>query len=342
MIYFKVAPDWNGVLPDDHPFNQAITIVDRDFGGSKMLNVMIEGDVKDPKVMNMLVDCEEGLKELPNVGSVTSLATIVKEISKALNDSNSVYFDRIPDSKDAISQYLELYMMSSDPEDIERFVDFDYTKTLLTVQFSAHSIDEINNVTDKIKDIIGNNPDIKYSFGGYPLVEIEMSQSILKGQNYSLLFAFFAIIVLLSIIFRSVIAGLIGSLPLAFAVFCTFGLMGWLGIELDIVTALLSSISIGLGVDFTIHVFWRIKWELALGSDYVNSIKNTLTTIGRGITINAFSVMIGFAVAFISAFPIIHAFAFLIIISLFLCLICALIFIPALTLIFKPKFLEQK
>ena len=130
--------------------------------------------------------------------------------------------------------------------------------------------------------------------------------------------------------------------PLVFAVLCTFGLMGWLGIELNIVTALLSSISIGLGVDFTIHIFWRIKWELSNGNDYGRSISATLRTIGRGIIINASSVMLGFAVLFLSAFPLIREFAFLIIISLLLCLVSALVLIPALCYLLKPKFLESK
>ena len=150
-----------------------------------------------------------------------------------------------------------------------------------------------------------------------------------------------AIFILLSLIFKSFQAGLIGSIPLAFAVFCTFGLMGWLGKELDIVTALISSISIGLGVDFTIHVFWRIKWELAHGNNYGRSIKATLKTIGRGIVINASSVMLGFAVLSLSAFPLIRSFALLIILSLFLCLVCALVLIPAICYWTRPKFLEK-
>jgi len=173
------------------------------------------------------------------------------------------------------------------------------------------------------------------------LVEKEISESIVNGQIYSLILALIAIIILLSLIFKSINAGIIGSLPLVFAVFCTFGLMGWLGIELNMVTALLSSISIGLGVDFTIHIFWRIKWELSRGNNYAGSIISTLKTIGRGISINALSVMLGFSVLFFSLFPLIQSFAFLIIISLFLCLMSALILIPALCIRFKPKFLEK-
>lgn len=341
LYFFKVAPDNNKVLPEKHSFNQAIKIVDKQFGGSKMLNIMVEGDAKDPALLNKLVACENALLTLPQVGSVNSLATVVTEISKSMNDADSEAYGKIPETRDAVAQYLELYTMSSDPEDVERFVDFDYENTLMTIQFKADKIADVDEILEHLKLVMDETPNYQYAVGGYALVEKEMSESILKGQNYSLLFAFFAIIILLAIIFRSLIAGLIGSLPLAFAVFCTFGLMGWFGIELNIVTALLSSISIGLGVDFTIHIFWRIKWELALGHDYSEAIKNTLTTIGRGISINAFSVMIGFAVLFLSAFPLIQSFAFLIIISLFLCLICALVFIPALSLVLKPKFLEK-
>jgi len=118
-----------------------------------------------------------------------------------------------------------------------------------------------------------------------------------------------------------------------------FGLMGWMGIELNIVTALLSSISIGVGVDYTIHLFWRIKTELANKKDYPTAIFTALTTTGRGITINAFSVMLGFSVLFFSQFPYLQTFAFLIILSLALCLICALLLMPAICTLAKPKFL---
>jgi predicted RND superfamily exporter protein len=306
-----------------------------------MLNVMIEGDAKDPKLLNKLIECEEKLTALPQVGSVTSLATVVVEISKAMNDPDSEAYGKIPDSREAVAQYILLYSMDGDPEDLERFVDFNYTNLLMTIQFKADKIADIDEVLDNLQTVFGDDSPYQINPGGYALVEKELSEAVVTGQNYSLIFAFFAIIILLAIIFRSITAGLMGSIPLVFAVFCTFGLMGWLGIELNIVTALLSSISIGLGVDFTIHIFWRIKWELALEKDYPEAIKNTLITIGRGITINAFSVMMGFAVLFLSGFPLIRSFAFLIIISLFLCLICALVLIPALSLVFKPKFLEK-
>lgn len=341
IVFMKVAPDSNKVLPDSHDFNIAVDISDRYFGGSKMIAVMFEGDVLDPAMLKGIDNLGSELKRLPGVGSVTSITDIIRKISMALNDTADVGFDKIPEAREAVAQYLELYSMSGNPEDIERFIDFNQTNTLMNVQFRADDLDDINLITSNISRL-ANDASLKFIIGGPALIEKELSESVKTGQYYSLLAAFAAIVLLLSLIFRSFKAGIIGSLPLVFAVFCTFGLMGWLGIELDIVTALLSSISIGLGVDFTIHIFWRIKWELARGYDYRQSIIAALRTIGRGIVINAFSVMGGFAVLFLSAFPLIKTFAFLIIVSLFLCLISALIFIPALCFVLKPSFLNSK
>ncbi|MCE5331297.1 MAG: MMPL family transporter [Bacteroidales bacterium] len=339
LFRMKVAPDSNKILPAKHDFNRAIAITNEHFGGNKIINIMFTGDAKNPELLKRLHSYETELEKMPNVGSVTSLATMIRKMSTALNDSSDAGFNRIPESRDAIAQYLELYTLSADPSDFERFVNFDYTKTLLTIQYQAESLVRIDSVLLKINMLLKTEP-AKYVVGGLSLVDKQISESVETGQYYSLLFAFLAILVLLWIIFKSFTAGWMGSLPLLFAVFCTFGWMGWLGIELNIVTALLSSISIGLGVDFTIHIFWRLKAELASEENWIAAVKNTLVGIGRGISINAFSVMLGFSVLFLSAFPLIQSFAFLIIISLFLCLVSALIFIPALCLVLKPKFLH--
>jgi hydrophobe/amphiphile efflux-3 (HAE3) family protein len=338
LFFFRVAADTNDVLPKKHPFNQAIDIANKHFGGNKIITVMFEGDAKDPKLLRNLDRYEKELKKMPNVGSVTSLATIIRKMSMALNDSTDPAFNNIPQSRDAVAQYIELYSMSGDPADFEQFVNFDYTKTLMTIQYQADKLIDINVVLAKIEQLTRADS-LKPLIGGYSLVDKELSESVLTGQNYSLLFAFVAIWIILSLIFKSLTAGWLGSLPLVFAVFCTFGLMGWLGIELNLVTALLSSISIGLGVDFTIQILWRLKTELVLDGNYITAIITTLRGIGRGITINAFCVMMGFSVLFLSAFPLIQSFAFLIIISLFLCLICSIVLIPALCIILRPKFL---
>ena len=340
LSYFQIASDFDAILPEKHGYNVSLDIVNEHFGGTKSISVIFEGDVKQPEVLERMLKYEEELEKIPGVGSVNSLATMVRIMSRALNDPTEPLYNRIPDTRNAVAQYIEFYAMSGDPEDFENYVDFDYTKAAMHIQYHANDMETSNSIIDKVTAMVANDPNLSV-VGGHGIVENQMSKAIAVGQVYSLLFAFFAIMILLMIIFRSVTAGILGSFPLLFAVVATFGLMGWFGIELNIVTALLSSISIGLGVDYTIHIFWRLKTELKTGKDYPNAIITSLKTTGRGIAINAFSVIIGFSVLFISAFPLIRSFAFLIILSIILCLVAALVLVPTLCLLVKPKFLEK-
>ena len=299
---------------------------------------MFEGDIKDPAILKNLDRYETELEKTPGVGRVTSIATVIRKISTALNDPGDERYDKIPETREAVAQYIELYSMSGDPEDFEQIVDFDYTRALLTIQYQAGNMEAINNIEHTIDSLMKDDPH-KSLVGGFSLIEKEICQSVVTGQYNSLLFAFIVILILLAIIFRSITAGLLGGLPLLFSVLCTFGIMGWTGIELNIVTALLSSVSIGLGVDFTIQMFWKMKTEIANGHTCAAAVTIALKTMGRGICINAFAVMLAFLVLSLSAFPIIRSFGVLIILSLFLCLTCALVLMPAICMLIRPKFL---
>lgn len=338
LFRFGIASDSNMVLPKNHSFNQTIDIADEHFGGIKIMQLLFEGDVREPDLMKRLDSYHSLLENREEVGSVTSIAKIIRIMSRALNDEGDEFYDKIPDSYEAIAQYLELYSMSGDPEDFEQFIDFNYSYALMNIQYKADDLETINSLLKEIEIMTKDDPYFSMA-GGYSLIDKELSEAVVKGQYNSLIFAALAILILMVLIFRSINAGIIGSLPLVFAVISTFGIMGWLGIELNIVTALMSSVSIGLGVDYTIHIFWRLKTENIALKNEKEAVKKALQTTGRGITINAFSVILGFSVLFLSAFPIVRSFAFLIIVSVFLCLVCAMVLIPALSIVFKPKFL---
>jgi hypothetical protein len=99
---------------------------------------------------------------------------------------------------------------------------------------------------------------------------------------------------------------------------------------------------IGVGVDYTIHYLWRYREERQNGLDPREAAKKTLATTGRGIVFNALSVMVGFLVLFTSSFIPVRFFGFLVVVSISACLMGALILIPSLCIVFKPKFLEPK
>ncbi len=295
--WLKVSFNNEKMMPASHPLRVSTDIINEHFGGTKIISLLFEGDIMNPGILQTMNRFEKELKKLPQVGSVTSLATVVRTISKAMNDPGDSLYDAIPASRDVVAQYIEFYNMSGDPEDFEQLVNFDYTKANLTIQFRAKDIQEFRTVEAAIDNLISTSPNCTLK-AGHCLVEKEMAESIVRGQNYSLIFALLSIILLLWWIFRSFKAGIIGAVPLCFTLVCNFGLMGWAGLELDIATSLLSSIAIGLGVDLTIHLFWRLKTELSNRVEYRSAIRKTLKTTGRGIATNAFSIIVGFAVLF--------------------------------------------
>ncbi|MCK9304303.1 MAG: MMPL family transporter, partial [Bacteroidales bacterium] len=340
LFSLKISPDSGNILPEDHPFSRGSDILDKDFGGSKYINLVISGDILSPNIINSMDKMQEEIASVPGVGAVISLTDVLKEIGKALNDPADSLYGELPRTREMAAQYLELFSMNASPGEMENYLDFDYKNTLMRIQYSAGSIRDAGRIVDDIKKK-SKESNLDITVGGYTLIEYEMNRSVAKGQYLSLLFAFAVIFLLLLMIFKSTYAGLLGSLPLLFAVVTTMGTMGLLGIELDIVTSLISSVSIGLGVDFTIHLFWRVKSESIAGKGIKEALILAINNAGKGITINALSVMAGFSVLFASAFPMIRNFALLIILSIFLCLVSALLLIPALSLILKPKFLTD-
>jgi predicted RND superfamily exporter protein len=220
-------------------------------------------------------------------------------------------------------------------------VDFEYKHALLTARLNTLSTGAISKVMDFAKAEVAKKPEGMFPIvGGFVGILAELAYAIVNGQVTSLTLSLIFVSLLVMILFRSVVAGLLAAIPLGLAMALLFGLMGYLGIELNIATALLSSIMIGVGVDYTIHFLWRYRVERQSGRPSAEAVRVTLTTTGRGIIFNAFSVIIGFAVVLLSSFQPVQFFGFLVVVSIGTCLYGALGLLPAILLMVKPKFLE--
>ncbi len=340
ISFIRVDGNQENFFPSKHPVKQASILINKNFGGSQSISVMMEGDIKDPALLRTMDNWTGEIKTMEGVGDSYSIATVLKEMTKALYDENERGYDRIPDTRQAVAQILEIYNMSGDPEDFDRLVDFDYTKAHLMVRFENPATDVVRNAVNKIYSL-ADRDNIDVTVGGYAYIMLQFSEKILTGQINSLILAILIVLVLLTIIFRSFKGGLISTIPILASVIFLLGFMGITGITLNPATALLSSIMIGVGVDYTIHFLWRYKSELVF-SDHREAIIKTLTTTGRGIVYNALSVIVGFSVLVFSGFTSIRFFGYLVLISIGVCLISALFVIPSILLVFKPSFVEYK
>lgn len=340
MVLLKIDTNQEHFFPSRHPVRIASKIINEKFGGSQTISVMVSGDIKDPYNMKKIDDLTAKLKSQNGVGKVFSISQVIREMSKAIFLPGEAGYDKIPETREGIAQLFELYNMSGDQGDFSQLINPDNSKAHILIRLS----DPQNRVIRKVEEIISNETEgmkADVTVGGYAIIMSDFAESIIKGQVYSLLFAVITVFLLLALIFRSFRGGLTGTIPLAGSILILFGFMGITGIALDAATALLSSIMIGVGVDFTIQYMWCFNNELRKDMDYVAATERSIRTIGRSIIINAFSVMAGFSALMFSGFTSIRFFGYLVIISIGACLVGAILIIPAFLLHFRPGFIEK-
>lgn len=326
--------------PPDAEVAQTAALINQHFGGSTEIAVMVEGDIQDPVVLAKIDALERDLGSMPQVGQTLSIARVVRKMNRAVNGGDPAA-DRIPESREAIAQLLLLYSMGGSPEDFERMVDFEYQHALVTARVNSLSTGDISAVVERAEahatqDFGGKGVTI----GGFGAVFAELVDAVVDGQVSSLILSIAIVAALNALCFWSFSAGLWSMVPLLVAVPVLFGLMGFAGIELNVVTAMLSSIMIGVGVDYTTHFMFRYREERWSGFSVEEANYRTLVSAGRGVVFNALAVMVGFAVLLVSSFLPVRFFGFLVVVSIGGCLLAALFLMPPLMVLFRPQFAE--
>jgi predicted RND superfamily exporter protein len=341
IFFIKVDTNIEGYFLGNSKVSRSIELINEKMGGSQFISILFSGDVLSPEILLRMEHYEEVLSEDPAVGTVSSPVTLVKELSKGFYNVDEEGYNQIPSTLNEVYQFIEIFTMGGNEEAVEQFVDYNYENSRLLVSLKDGSNAEGKRLLKKMQELVKDDADVSF-IAGSSLTKIKLADMVVSGQIKSLMLAMVVVFVLLGLIFKSGRAGFISVLPLSVAILVLFGLMGFFGITLDIATALISSIMIGVGIDYTIHFLWRFKEELARGLDHKEATLKTLTTTGRGIIINALSVIIGFMVLTLSNFAPLRYFGALVVISITTCLVCALILIPSIVVLVKPRFLETK
>lgn len=339
IIFLRVDSNEENFFPERHEVKQAAKIINSKFGGSENISVMFAGDMMDPAMLERMEEYRKEMEGFDAVDLTMAFSGVIREISKALNDPGDPLYDRIPDTRQAVAQYMELYSMSGNPEDLEQLVDFNYEHAHLVVRINDANNETVNGIITRLEEMSEDDPSVA-AIGGYGYVRTELANKVLQGTFTSLGIALLIIFLLVSLIFRSFSAGMLGIMPISVSVLILFGLMGLTGVRLDVATALLSSVMIGVGVDYTIHFLWRYREELQKYKPPREAAITTISTTGRGIIFNALSVIVGFSVLIISSFTPIRFFGILVVVSILSCLIGAMVILPAMVLRFRFQFLE--
>ena len=174
---------------------------------------------------------------------------------------------------------------------------------------------------------------------GMPIIYKDIDNNIVSSQTYSLIFAIGLVLILLAIQFRSFIGGLISILPIILTVLFNFTIMWIFKIPLDAATVMIGSVAVGIGIDYTIHFNNRFHFEIGKKNSVENALDTTLQTTGKGIIINAFSVMVGFLTLLLGSIVPMQRFGWLIALTMVISATASITFLPSLLLITHASFI---
>jgi hypothetical protein len=248
-----------------HPIRVADTVLNRIIGGTYISYLIFEGsapeDIKRPDVVKYMDELQRYLHSHHLVGKTTSIADVVKRINYVLHNQDNSY-ERVPESKQLIGQYLFLFLMSSKPDELDNLVDYDYKKANLWVQLRSGDNRDMTEVVRSVENYVKQNPlpeGISIKWSGLPYLNIVWQKLMVSGMLKATIGSYWVVFILLIVLFRSFWWAIIAILPLSFSIIFSYGLIGFAGKDYDMPIAVCSTLTLGLGIDFAIHFCQRFR-----------------------------------------------------------------------------------
>jgi len=307
----------------------------KNFGGSLPLYVVVKGDIQDPMVLQKMKEIENFLENFGDIHNSLSIVDVLEEMNYVMGEGR-----KIPDTREKVANLIfliegeEIFSQLVSPEKDEAIIQAN-----VTYVSSKRIFEIVNGLEEYFSKINGFSVSVKQT--GMPLIYKHLDDAIIKSQIQSLILALIFVFVIMSLQLGSVVGGMFGVLPVFLTIFVVYGFMGYAGIPLDIATVLIASVSIGMGIDYSIHFFNRLRYELMEGASVEQGLLKVLGTTGVAILINALSVSLGFLVLVFSSVIPLQRFGAMILLTMFLSAGATLVLLPAIILTFKPKFLVK-
>ena len=272
------------------------------------------------------------LDSLTAVGKVLSFSSII-EVATQLNNNKplgtlemGVLYSKIPENikKDIIDPYISI-------KDNEARVSL----RIIDSQDGLRRNDLINQINYDLENKLKLNKK-EFKLAGVLILFNNLLQSLFKSQILTLGLVMVGIFAMFMILFRNIKLSLIGVVPNFIAAFFILGIIGLLGIPLDMMTITIAAITIGIAVDNSIHYIYRFKEEFQKNKDYNQTLKICHSTVGVAILNTSITIVFGFSILVFSKFiPTIY-FGVFTGIAMLLAMISVLTLLPSLILISKP------
>ena len=335
--FHKISIDVNfaNFFKPGSEIRDSMDFMDQEMTGTLDLRVRIDGDMRDPHVLNDVSSLQSFLEKEDKVSLSYSFADVVKQMHRTFMDDESTHYT-IPDSASKIKNLITGF--SSDYSSVVD--DMDYESGLVTVLAKIMSTDEIFHFANKTDEYIDKNltSDMNVTVTGMIIVIRDMVIMIIRSSAFSITFSLIVIGLIASIFFKRILWGTLAVIPLTSAVILNFGLMGHFGVTLNHITAILSSIIIGVGVDFAIHYISQFR-RLSRKMNPDQLSREVIDDVGYPIILDACSNM-GFGALMFSVFLPIQYIGGLMVFAMVSTSLGTLTILSALTELLKKRLIE--
>ena len=241
---------------------------------------------KEPENLKRLDELQTKVNGYDLTKRSTSILDILKDLNQTLNNGDTAFY-RIPDTEEEVAQMFLLYENAGGTES-EYWMDYDYRRMRLMVEISEFNSARVERELSKIQnDAEKLFPGAKITTVGNIPQYVTMMQYLVRGQMLSFVISILIIGVILMIAFQSIRVGLIGLIPNMMPAIFVGGYMGWAGIPLDMMTATLLPMMLGMAVDDTIHFINHSKLEYDRTLHYQTAIRRTFRVVGIAIVITS-------------------------------------------------------
>lgn len=278
-----------------------IQFIDQHLSGINSFELILTGNeeaFKQPEILRGIDRIESELERNDHVLKVFSVSTLLKTITQALHEGQPDQYV-LPQSREEIAQSYFLYEISGGDE-LSSFIDESYSTARLTIRTRQLKNEEQKAFLAELNRLASQYlPETNARVTGMGMLMSHINDNLILTQVESVLMALGLILLLMLVLF-GIKGGLLSILPNIFPIVFFLGLMGLFGIELNLATSIIASVTIGIVVDDTIHIFYGYKQEMRELNDPSPAIHQALRKVGAAMCVTSLLLVLGFGILTLS------------------------------------------
>ena len=300
LRYFEVSFDLVKNMGLRVPYvNRLHQVAQSELGSLYSYNLVVdfkeEGLAREPENLKKLEGLMATANAFPLTKRTSSIVEIIQDMHQVLNDGNPA-FHTIPDTREMVAQVRLLYENAGGRE-AEKWIDYEYQRFRFMVDLEHYNTAEVNRELNQLKaEAQRLFPRARVYLAGSIAQFTVMQKLVSSGQIASFLVALTVISILMILVFGSIKTGLVAMIPNVTPALAVGGLMGWMGVPMDMMTITIMPMLLGLAVDDTIHFIAHAKMEFETSGKYRSSVTKSFAAIGLPLLFTSIIISANFSV----------------------------------------------